>query len=62
MQEIYALMEKSDLIVFASPIYFSNVSARMKNLMDRCNPYFWNKRLINKKAALVGFGQSPNNK
>jgi len=43
-------------------MYFSNVSARMKNLMDRCNPYYFNQKLKGKYMVVVGVGQSENNK
>lgn len=53
---IYPLMEEADMIILASPCYFSNVSARMKNFMDRCNPYYFNKRLKGKKFFLIAVG------
>ncbi len=37
MNEIYEELAKSDLVVFASPIYFDTVSAQAKLLIDRCN-------------------------
>ena len=30
--------------------------------MDRCNPYFYNEKLKGKYLAIVGVGQSENNK
>ena len=56
MTEIYKKLEQADIIILASPSYFSNVSARMKNFMDRCNPYWFNKKLKGKKAFLIGVG------
>ena len=56
MPEIYAKLEQADIIILASPAYFSNVTARMKNFMDRCNPYWFNKKLKGKKAFLIGVG------
>jgi multimeric flavodoxin WrbA len=56
MAGIYKKLEEADLIILASPSYFSNVSARMKNFMDRCNPYWFNKKLKGKKAFLLGVG------
>ena len=38
MEEIKAKMLEADGIIFASPDYFSNVSARMKCFMDRTRP------------------------
>jgi multimeric flavodoxin WrbA len=54
MVEIYAILEPADIIILASPAYFSNVSALMKNFMDRCNPYYFNKKLKGKKFFLIG--------
>lgn len=54
--DIYPKLEKADIIILASPTYFSNVSARMKNFMDRCNPYWFNKKLKGKKVFLLGTG------
>jgi len=58
MDEIYLKLEQADIILLASPTYFSNVTARMKNFMDRCNPYWFNKKLKGKKAFLIGVGGS----
>ena len=35
MNDILAEVGKADLIVYASPVYFSNVSAQMKMFIDR---------------------------
>lgn len=35
MQEIYSLFSKSDVIVFASPLYFWSISAQIKTVIDR---------------------------
>ena len=56
MPEIYKKLEQADIIILASPTYFSNVLARMKNFMDRCNPYWFSKKLKGKKAFLLGVG------
>ncbi|MBW2974771.1 flavodoxin family protein [Candidatus Woesearchaeota archaeon] len=56
MPAIYKELESADIIILASPSYFSNVSARMKNFIDRCNPYWFNKKLKGKKAFLIGVG------
>ena len=56
MDEIYGKIEEADLIILASPSYFSNVTARMKNFMDRCNPYWFSKKLKGKKAFILGVG------
>src|SRR3989338_1688301 len=56
MASIYQKLERADLIILASPCYFFNVTARMKNFMDRCNPYYFNKKLKGKKFFLLSVG------
>lgn len=56
MLNIYPKLEQADVIILASPSYFSNVTARMKNFMDRCNPYYYNKKLKGKKFFLLSVG------
>ncbi|MBW2988763.1 flavodoxin family protein [Candidatus Woesearchaeota archaeon] len=56
MKGIYKEMDNADILILASPCYFSNVSAMMKNFMDRCNPYWFNRKLKGKKAFLIGTG------
>src|SRR3989338_6880524 len=56
MPEIYKKLENAGIIILASPCYFFNVTARMKNFMDRCNPYYFNKRLKGKKFFLLSVG------
>src|SRR3989338_6873289 len=56
MLEIYTKLEQADIIILASPCYFFNVSARMKNFIDRCNPYYYNKKLKGKKFFLLSVG------
>lgn len=60
MKELYLKIKEADLIVFASPTYFDNVSGYMKNFMDRLLPYYFSKKLVGKKAILLtcaGFGE-----
>ncbi|WP_028044556.1 flavodoxin family protein [Candidatus Stoquefichus massiliensis] len=38
--EIVEKMKNSDVIVFATPIYFYEMSGQMKTLLDRTNPLF----------------------
>ena len=56
MVDIYPKLEEADTIILASPCYFFNVTARMKNFMDRCNPYYYNKKLKGKKFFLLSVG------
>ena len=56
MPEIYTKLEEADIVILASPCYFFNVTARMKNFIDRCNPYFFSKKLKGKKFFLISVG------
>lgn len=49
VQEIYNDFDDSDIIIFASPIYFNSVSGLSKNLIDRCQKYWSIKYSLNKK-------------
>jgi len=60
MQEIYPKLIEADVIVLGSPTYFDNVSGIIKNFMDRCLPFYFSKKLANKKVVLLasaGFGE-----
>ena len=35
MQSIYPLLDEADLVVFASPVYYFNLSAQIKIMLDR---------------------------
>ena len=41
--EIYALIRKADVIVCATPIFFFNMPAQLKALVDRCQT-FWGRK------------------
>jgi len=53
MQGLYQKIDESDAIVLGTPIYWYSSSAQMKLLIDRLRPYYGNKRLKGKKAALI---------
>ena len=40
MVEIVPRMEQADVLVFATPIYYYEMSGQMKTLLDRANPLF----------------------
>jgi multimeric flavodoxin WrbA len=66
MQPIYKQMEEADAIIFGSPVYFQNVTAQAKAVMDRTFQYLADMRLKGKVAApilalrRVGAGQTRN--
>ena len=43
MQAIYPLLSQTDAMIVATPVYFYNVPAQLKALIDRCQ-LFWYKR------------------
>jgi multimeric flavodoxin WrbA len=47
MQTIYPLLEESDVIIVASPIFFYGVTAQVKALIDRSQAE-WSKRMLEK--------------
>lgn len=40
---IYALIRRADIVVLASPVFFYNVTAQVKTLIDRCQ-MFWGRK------------------
>lgn len=53
MQKIYKELDKSDAIIFGTPLYWHSMSAKMKLLVDRLRPYTVNNKLRGKKAVIV---------
>ncbi|NLK72901.1 MAG: flavodoxin family protein [Clostridiales bacterium] len=46
MAEIYEHIETADIIILASPLYFGNVSAYAKSVIDRCQMYWSSKYVL----------------
>jgi multimeric flavodoxin WrbA len=53
MQTLYPKLEKADVVVFGTPLYWYGPSAKMKLLLDRFRPFIASKKLKGKKAVLV---------
>ena len=53
---VYGEILKEDSIVFASPMYMSNVNGILKNLLDRFNTFYNHKLLKDKKFYLIMTG------
>jgi len=53
MVGIYKKIEESEVVVIGTPIYWFGPSAPAKLLLDRFRPYYVNKKLNGKKAALL---------
>jgi len=49
MQTVYPLLEKSDVIILAAPIFFYGVPAQAKALIDRSQAS-WSKRIMEKTS------------
>jgi len=47
MDQIVAALEHMDALVVASPVYFGGVTAQLKAVIDRCQP-FWARKYITK--------------
>lgn len=45
-RKIYALLRQADIIVAASPVFFYNVTAQLKALIDRCQALWARKYLL----------------
>jgi multimeric flavodoxin WrbA len=50
MQGIYKRINAADVITLASPIYFYNVTAQCKTLVDRCQT-LWSRKYVLKQPA-----------
>ncbi len=53
MQLLYPKLEKADVIIFGTPLYWYGPSAKMKLLIDRLRPFVASKKLDGKKALVV---------
>lgn len=53
---VYKEINDADTIVFASPMYMSNINGIFKNLLDRLNPFYNHELLRGKKIYLVMTG------
>ncbi|MDR0325456.1 MAG: flavodoxin family protein [Oscillospiraceae bacterium] len=59
MQGLYALVEKSDIIVLASPLYFLTVSAQIKTFIDRLYCKHHAGTIVEKKGVLLSTSGGP---
>jgi len=53
MHRLRPKIERADVLVFGTPIYWFGPSGKTKLFMDRMRPYFLNKHLKGKKCALI---------
>lgn len=52
-EAIMAEIEKADLVVFATPVYFNGVSSMMKTFIDRAQQYFHGSQAFSEKSRDV---------
>ncbi len=50
---IFDKIEKADVIVIGTPIYWFSPTAKTKLMIDRLRPYYVNKKLKGKKGAVI---------
>jgi len=53
MKELYLRIERADLLIFGTPIYWYGPTAQMKLLIDRLRPFIANNKLKGKKGLVV---------
>jgi len=53
MQKIYERLEMADGLIFGTPVYFINVSAQAKAIIDRTYAFLLNGKLKGKVAAVI---------
>ena len=53
MQMIYEQLELADGVILGTPVYFANVSAQAKAIMDRTYSLLWSGKLRGKVAAAI---------
>lgn len=53
MQELYAMLERADAVIFGSPVYFGSVSAQTKAVMDRMFALLQQRALKDKIAGAL---------
>lgn len=53
MQELYQLLNEADAVIFGSPVYFGNVSAQAKAVMDRTFALLGRRMLQDKVVGAI---------
>lgn len=57
MDLVYPLLDTSDVLVIASPIYFYSLPAQLKALIDRCQLFF-NRKYVKKETRRASPGRA----
>ena len=53
MNGLYDTVQNSDVLVFATPVYYYSVSGQLKTFMDRLNPLYARKNRFGKVYLLA---------
>ena len=53
LQQVYPLLEKAQVIIFGTPLYWFAPTGPMKALIDRLRPFYYSRRLEGKGALLI---------
>jgi len=53
MQDLYAMLDRADAVIFGSPVYFGSVSAQTKAVMDRMFALLRRRALKDKVAGAL---------
>jgi multimeric flavodoxin WrbA len=51
MDRIYQLLDDADVVIIASPIFFSGLTAQMKMMIDRCQCLWARKYVLGKRIS-----------
>jgi multimeric flavodoxin WrbA len=54
MQKLYDLLEALDVLIIASPVFFSGLSSQTKMMIDRCQSLWARKYRLNRPIATGG--------
>jgi len=49
MNELYEIINRAHNLVMVSPVYFYGIAGQMKNFIDRCQPYWAEKYLMQQR-------------
>lgn len=55
MQSLYKKIDEADIIIVSSPLYFNNVSAQLKTVIDRCQAIWASKFVL--KSPIISFNK-----
>lgn len=57
MKDIYMKLKENDKIIISSPLYMSHITGLLKNMIDRCYPFYHHNYFQGKTVYLILTGQ-----